>query len=90
MCDRRSFSASRHYISSFKNYALKDGNVQRRCKESKKWFIWILTFVAIPTFHENRGKGDYNHGDDSGDEFDVHDNADFWNLSTLHNDPAVN
>ena len=37
----------------------------------------LRTFVAIPTFHENRGKGDYNHGDDSGDEFDVHDNADF-------------
>ena len=36
----------------------------------------LRTFVAIPTFHENRGKGDYIQ-DDSGDEFDVHDNADF-------------
>ena len=37
----------------------------------------LRTFVAIPTFHENRGKADDNHGDDSGDEFDVHDNVDF-------------
>ena len=35
------------------------------------------TSVAIPTFHENRGKGDDIHGDDSGEGFDVHDNADF-------------
>ena len=37
----------------------------------------LRTFVAIPTFHENRGKADDNHGDDSSDEFDVHDNVDF-------------
>ena len=35
----------------------------------------LRTFVAIPTFHKN--KADDNHGDDSSDEFDVHDNVDF-------------
>ena len=37
----------------------------------------LRTFVAIPTFHENRGKVDDNNGGYSSDEFDVHDNVDF-------------
>ena len=37
----------------------------------------LRTCVAIPTFHENRGKVDDNNGGYSSDEFDVHDNVDF-------------
>ena len=51
-------SASSHPLSSFKNYALQDGNVQL-CNDVAKndsLGFELRTFVAIPTFHENKAK----------------------------------